>query len=112
LVLISLYLPADSSLVAFGEIPRHLVTYEQPIGTTQNCDIFKGKLMVQNRLSVHLILQAEDGHSKEKQVAVKRLKTGHTDTDSRGFHQEIEALKTLGPNKYIVTFVLVFAVDC
>ncbi len=45
-------------------------------------------------------------------MAVKRLKTGHTDMDSRGFHQEIEALKTLGPHKYIVSFVLLFAVDC
>ncbi len=57
-----------------------------------------------------LTLQAEDG--SEKQVTVKRLKTGHTDTDSRGFHQEIEALKTVGPHKYIVTFVLQLVVDC
>ncbi len=39
-------------------------------------------------------------------MAVKRLKTGYTDTDSRGFHQEIEALKALGSHKYIVSFVL------
>ncbi len=59
-----------------------------------------------------LTLQFTDGHGNEKQVAIKRLKTGHTDTDSRGFHQEIEALKTLGPHKYIVSFVPVLAVDC
>jgi hypothetical protein len=59
-----------------------------------------------------LILQFTDGLGSEKQVAVKRLKTGHTDTESRGFHQEIEALKTLGPHKYIITFVPVLAVDC
>jgi hypothetical protein len=57
-------------------------------------------------------LQFTDGLGSEKQVAVKRLKTGHTDTESRGFHQEIEALKTLGPHKYIVTFVLELVVDC
>ncbi len=57
-----------------------------------------------------LTLQAENG--SEKQVAVKRLKTGYTDTDSRGFHQEIGALKALGPHKYIVSFVLVLVVDC
>ena len=45
-------------------------------------------------------------------MAVKRLKTGHTDTDSRSFHQEIEALKALGPHKYIVSLVFALVVDC
>ncbi len=45
-------------------------------------------------------------------MAVKRLKTGYTDMDSRSLHQEIEALKTLGPHKYIVSFVFVLVVDC
>ncbi len=45
-------------------------------------------------------------------MAVKRLKTEHTDTDSRGFHQEIEALKTLGPHKNIVSYVLQLVVVC
>ena len=31
---------------AAGELPRYLITTQEPLGTTDNCDVFKGKLMV------------------------------------------------------------------